>query len=67
MAVPARGAQVCSCFDVTEPQIEAVLARCSGTPETQLAQLQGELKCGTNCGSCLPKLRTMVRRQMAVA
>jgi assimilatory nitrate reductase catalytic subunit len=67
VAVPSRGAQVCSCFDVTEPQIEASLAHCSGTPETQLAQLQGELKCGTNCGSCLPKLRTMVRRQMAAA
>jgi assimilatory nitrate reductase catalytic subunit len=67
VAVPARGAQVCSCFDVTEPQIDTVLARCSGTPDAQLAQLQGELKCGTNCGSCLPKLRTMVRRQMAVA
>lgn len=67
VAVPARGAQVCSCFDVTEPQIDAVLARCGGTPEAQLAQLQGELKCGTNCGSCLPRLRTMVRRQMAAA
>jgi assimilatory nitrate reductase catalytic subunit len=67
VAVPSRGAQVCACFDVTEPQIEAALAHCSGTPEAQLAQLQGELKCGTNCGSCLPKLRTMVRRQLAAA
>jgi assimilatory nitrate reductase catalytic subunit len=60
--VPARGAQVCSCFDITEPQIESTLARCNGTPDAQLAQLQGELKCGSNCGSCLPKLRSMVRR-----
>ena len=59
--VPARGAQVCSCFDITEPQIEAVLARCDGAPDEQLAALQGELKCGTNCGSCLPKLRSMVK------
>jgi assimilatory nitrate reductase catalytic subunit len=65
--LPSRGAQVCSCFDVTEPQIEAVLARCDGAPEAQLAQLQGELKCGTNCGSCLPKLRSMVRKQLEVA
>ncbi len=65
--VPSRGAQVCSCFDVTEPQIEAVLARCDGAPEAQLAQLQAELKCGTNCGSCLPKLRSMVRKQLEVA
>ncbi len=65
--VPARGAQVCSCFDVTEPQIETVLARCEGAPDEQLAQLQTELKCGTNCGSCLPKLRSMVRKQLEVA
>jgi assimilatory nitrate reductase catalytic subunit len=67
MPVPARGAQVCSCFDVTEPQIEAALSRCDGAPEAQLAQLQSELRCGTNCGSCLPKLRSMVRKQAEVA
>jgi assimilatory nitrate reductase catalytic subunit len=66
-ALPLRGAQVCSCFDITEPQIEAVLARCDGTPEAQLAQLQSALRCGTNCGSCLPKLRTMVRRLRVAA
>ncbi len=66
-AVPARGTQVCSCFDVTEPQIDAVLSHCTGAPETQLAQLQQRLRCGTNCGSCLPRLRTMVRRQLAAA
>jgi len=65
--VPARGAQVCSCFDVTASQIDAVLARCDGAPEAQLAQLQAELRCGTNCGSCLPTLRTMVRKQMVAA
>jgi assimilatory nitrate reductase catalytic subunit len=65
--LPSRGAQVCSCFDVTEPQIDAVLARCDGPPETQLAQLQSALKCGTHCGSCLPKLRSMVRKQRVAA
>ncbi len=65
--MPLRGAQVCSCFDVTEPQIESALARCDGAPEAQLAQLQAELKCGTNCGSCLPKLRSMVRKQVELA
>jgi assimilatory nitrate reductase catalytic subunit len=66
-ALPARGAQVCTCFDVTAPQIDAVLARCSGTPEAQLAQLQAALKCGTNCGSCLPALRKQIARQMEAA
>jgi assimilatory nitrate reductase catalytic subunit len=44
-----------------------VLARCHGSPEAQLLQLQGELKCGTNCGSCLPQLRRRVAQQMAAA
>jgi assimilatory nitrate reductase catalytic subunit len=65
--VPSRGAQVCSCFDITEPQIESTLAHCGGAPDVQLAQLQAELKCGTNCGSCLPKLRSMVRKQVEIA
>jgi assimilatory nitrate reductase catalytic subunit len=63
--VPERGAQVCSCFDVTAPQIEAELTRCSGTPDARLAQLQAQLRCGTNCGSCLPQLRSMVRASSA--
>jgi assimilatory nitrate reductase catalytic subunit len=66
-AVPARGTQVCTCFEVTAPQIEAVLARCDGTPAAQLMQLQTALKCGTNCGSCLPQLRQRVAQQMAPA
>ncbi len=57
----ARGAQVCSCFDVRAPDIAASLSRCTGTPEERLTQLQGELRCGTQCGSCLPTLRKMVR------
>jgi assimilatory nitrate reductase catalytic subunit len=64
-AVAPRGAQVCSCFDVSAAQIEAELARCSGTPDARLAQLQGQLRCGTNCGSCLPQLRSMVRASAA--
>jgi assimilatory nitrate reductase catalytic subunit len=67
LAMPARGAQICTCFDVSEPQIDGALARCRGTPDMQLAQLQAELKCGTNCGSCLPVLRRKVAQQMVAA
>jgi len=56
----ARGRQVCSCFDVSESEIAAVLARTHGPCDAVLRALQGELKCGTNCGSCLPEVRRMV-------
>jgi assimilatory nitrate reductase catalytic subunit len=62
VAVVSRGKQVCSCLDVTEPQIDAALARMTGSPDERLAALQGELRCGTQCGSCLPVLRARVRQ-----
>jgi assimilatory nitrate reductase catalytic subunit len=62
VAVVSRGKQVCSCLDVTEPQIDDALARLQGPPEERLAALQGELRCGTQCGSCLPVLRARVRQ-----
>ena len=56
-----RGRQVCNCLDVSEPRIRACRARSSGGAAARLAALQGELKCGTECGSCLPELRQLVR------
>ena len=70
MAVVAKGRQVCSCFDVTEPQIDDALARCAAEldADARLARLQSTLRCGTNCGSCLPELRQLIRvKQGAVA
>ncbi|HUG24340.1 molybdopterin-dependent oxidoreductase [Piscinibacter sp.] len=65
-AVAAKGRQVCSCFNVSEPEIASALGRCSGSADSQLQQLQDTLKCGTNCGSCLPELKRLVRlRQQA--
>jgi assimilatory nitrate reductase catalytic subunit len=61
VAVQSRGQTVCTCFNVTDLAIQSELGRCSGAPEERLASLQGALKCGTNCGSCLPELKRMVR------
>lgn len=61
VAVQARGKQVCSCFGVEAPAIESQLAGCHGSPDERLASLQKALKCGTNCGSCVPELKRMVR------
>ncbi|MBX3606014.1 MAG: molybdopterin-dependent oxidoreductase [Piscinibacter sp.] len=66
VALAAKGKQVCSCFDVSETRIVETLAACTGTPDAQLSQLQERLKCGTNCGSCIPELKRIVRlRQQA--
>ena len=61
VAVQSRGKSVCTCLNVTDAAINAELARCHGTDDDRLAQLQGKLRCGTNCGSCLPELKRMVR------
>ena len=57
----SRGRQVCSCFDVTDSAIQQHLSLCRGSEDARLASLQGALQCGTNCGSCVPELKKLVR------
>ncbi|MDR7377997.1 assimilatory nitrate reductase catalytic subunit [Rhodoferax ferrireducens] len=64
VAVKARGKQICTCFNVTDEAINSTLASCRGFEDERLGQLQTALKCGTNCGSCLPEVRRMVRASM---
>jgi assimilatory nitrate reductase catalytic subunit len=66
VAVQAKGPQICACFNVTEPAIQAQLNKCEGDEEQRLAQLQGALQCGTNCGSCVPQLKKIVRMHTAL-
>jgi assimilatory nitrate reductase catalytic subunit len=61
VALRSRGKAVCGCFNVTEPEINQHLANVDGGPEARLASLQKTLQCGTNCGSCVPELRRLVR------
>ena len=67
VAIQSKGNQVCACYNVTEQQITAQLQDCPGNEADRLAQLQTALKCGTNCGSCMPQLEKMVRMQPALA
>jgi assimilatory nitrate reductase catalytic subunit len=60
-ALSPAGRQVCTCFNVAEPTILDTLAHCTGTVTLRLATLQDRLKCGTNCGSCLPELRRLAQ------
>ena len=61
--VPAPVRQVCSCFDVLASQTVATLIACQGSSQERLAALQRALRCGTQCGSCLPALRRLVQAQ----
>ena len=61
VALLSRGKAVCSCFNVTEPEINQQLAGAAGSPDARLASVQLALQCGTQCGSCLPELRRLVR------
>jgi assimilatory nitrate reductase catalytic subunit len=63
IAIQSKGTQVCTCFNVTEPEIQAQLDICHGNEADRLVQLQTALKCGTNCGSCIPQLKKLIRIQ----
>jgi len=65
VAVNVRGKQVCTCFNVTDEAIVQQLGHCHGSEGERLAALQGQLKCGTNCGSCIPELKRLVRQHPA--
>jgi assimilatory nitrate reductase catalytic subunit len=67
VAIQSKGAQVCACFNVTEPEINGFLQSCAGSDEQKLSALQANLKCGTNCGSCVPQVKRMVRSSSLVA
>ncbi|WP_420476144.1 molybdopterin-dependent oxidoreductase [Noviherbaspirillum sp. ST9] len=63
----ARGRIVCNCFNIAETEINEALVKHDwinqGTPDAVLASLQGQLKCGTNCGSCVPELKKIILHQ----
>jgi assimilatory nitrate reductase catalytic subunit len=67
VALQQKGKQVCSCFGVEAKAIDGHLAHSGGSPEERLVSLQAKLRCGTNCGSCLPELKRMVRAIVPLA
>ena len=58
----ARGRIVCNCLNVAEPAIVAAIAA-----GASLAALQLELKCGSECGSCVPELKRLIADNRAAA
>jgi assimilatory nitrate reductase catalytic subunit len=55
------GRIVCSCENVSETAIRAELARTPGNHDIRLHHVKQVLRCGTNCGSCLPEVRKLVQ------
>jgi assimilatory nitrate reductase catalytic subunit len=57
-----RGRVVCNCLNVAEPDIVAAIIA-----GADLAALQATLKCGTECGSCVPELKKMIASNRVAA
>lgn len=57
----SRGKIVCNCFDVSENEI---IETCEAGADFQT--LQAKLQCGTNCGSCVPELKRLVKTHSAL-
>ncbi|CAK8738911.1 hypothetical protein SODG_002514 [Sodalis praecaptivus] len=57
----AAGRTICSCYGVGERQIAQAIDEGCGTVEA----LGKRLRCGTNCGSCIPELKQRLARQPA--
>jgi assimilatory nitrate reductase catalytic subunit len=55
-AHPGRGKIVCNCLDVSENEIIDSVSR-----GADLITLQNKLKCGTECGSCVPELKRIIK------
>ncbi|HEY1057981.1 MAG TPA: molybdopterin-dependent oxidoreductase [Limnobacter sp.] len=61
---------VCNCVGVSE---ESIATRCADLLSQEplsaagcLARLQGELGCGTQCGSCVPEVKRLIQHAMQV-
>lgn len=52
------GQRVCSCFGVTEQDIRSYLQTHAGAGYRQVEQ---DLRCGSNCGSCQPEIKQIIQ------
>jgi assimilatory nitrate reductase catalytic subunit len=55
--VKASGQLVCTCFEVSSDEISSAITAGACDVKT----LGEKLKCGTNCGSCIPELKQLLR------
>ncbi len=62
---PIASPTVCSCIGVNQATIEASIAAAPQGCEL-LPHLQSTLKCGTQCGSCMPQIKQMIVKKSSV-
>ena len=55
-----KGKIICSCFEIGEKQIIGAIA--SGA--CSIEDLGKSLRCGTNCGSCLPEIKGIIDKHL---
>ena len=56
---------MCSCFGVGSKAIAAcALALGAGATPVEIGK---KLKCGTNCGSCIPEIQSIIRESAVAA
>jgi len=63
----ARGRILCNCLDVAERDIVDALVAHPGPSDAALAAVQASLRCGTQCGSCVPELKRLAAAQRTAA
>jgi assimilatory nitrate reductase catalytic subunit len=51
-----KGRLICSCFEVGEKDIIRAIEKGANSAQT----LGAQLRCGTNCGSCIPELKNLI-------
>ncbi|MEY3220370.1 MAG: hypothetical protein RIT27_1727 [Pseudomonadota bacterium] len=57
---PDSGETVCACFNVGKKTLQQAIQQ---QPSITIEQLGEQLKAGTNCGSCLPEIRSLLTVQ----
>ena len=62
-----RGRVICNCLNISEAEIMNQLKVIPLDSKNKLAALQGALKCGTECGSCMPELRRITQAEILEA
>ena len=63
VALRDAGQTICTCVGVKDVAIADWLQANPGQEAAQLAGLQSSLKCGTQCGSCVPQLKRIIALQ----